>query len=36
MYLNGKMVPVEIIPGMGSMRENSGGSESGCDLFDIL
>jgi hypothetical protein len=33
MYENGKMRPIEIIPGMGEMKENGGGSEF---KYDIL
>jgi hypothetical protein len=33
-YVNGKMTPVETIPGMG--KENGGGEEFNYDIFDIL
>jgi hypothetical protein len=38
MYVNGKMRPVETIPGMGGrgIKENDGGSEFNYDIFDIL
>jgi hypothetical protein len=34
MYVNGKMIPVESIPGMGD--KNDGGGEFKYDIFDIL
>jgi hypothetical protein len=38
MYVNGKMRPVETIPGMGKgeIKENDGGGELKYDIFDIL
>jgi hypothetical protein len=38
MYVNGKMIPVETIPGMGGqvIKENDGGGEFNCDIFDIV
>jgi hypothetical protein len=38
MYVNGKMRPVETIPGMGKkgIRENHGGGEFKYDIFAIL
>jgi hypothetical protein len=35
MYENGKMRPVETIPGMGEVRikENDGGGEFNCDIL---
>jgi hypothetical protein len=38
MYVNGKMRPVETIPGMGAggIKENDGGGEFKNDIFDIL
>jgi hypothetical protein len=38
MYVNGKMRPVEMIPGMGRgrIKENDGGGEFKYDIFDIL
>jgi hypothetical protein len=38
MYVNGKMRPVETIPRMGGggIKENDGGGEFKCDIFDIL
>jgi hypothetical protein len=38
MYVNGKMRPVETIPGMGygGKKEFGGGSEFKCNIFDIL
>jgi hypothetical protein len=38
MYVNGKVRPVEIIPGMwgGGIKENDGGDEFMCYKFDIL
>jgi hypothetical protein len=38
MYVNGKMISVETIPGMGKgeMKENSGGCEFKYYIFDIL
>jgi hypothetical protein len=36
-YINGKMRPVETVPGMGvKIKENDGGSEFKYDMFDIL
>jgi hypothetical protein len=35
MYVNGKMIPVETIPGMGE-GESSGGGEFKYDIFDAL
>jgi hypothetical protein len=38
MYVNGKMISVETIPGMGGgeMKENGGGGEFKYDIFDLL
>jgi hypothetical protein len=38
MYVNAKMIPVEIISGMGvvGIKESSGGSEFMYDIFDTL
>jgi hypothetical protein len=37
MYVNGKMKPVETIPGMeGGIKESNGGGEFKYDVFDIL
>jgi hypothetical protein len=38
MYVNGKMRPVETVPGMegGGIKENDGGGEFNYDIFDIL
>jgi hypothetical protein len=37
MYVNGKMISVEIILGLGgSMKENDGGGKFKYDIFDIL
>jgi hypothetical protein len=37
MYVNGKMRPVETIPGMGGGRiKTNGGGEFNYDIFDIL
>jgi hypothetical protein len=39
MYVSGKMRHVETIPGMGrggGIKENDGGGEFNCDIFDIL
>jgi hypothetical protein len=38
MCVNGKMIPVETVPGMGGggEMENDGGGEFKYDLFDIL
>jgi hypothetical protein len=36
MYVNGKVIPVETIPGMGEGRENGGEDVVKCDIFDIL
>jgi hypothetical protein len=39
MYVNGKTIPVETIPGMGGMgriKENGGRGEFKYDIFDIL
>jgi hypothetical protein len=33
MYVNGKIIPVETIPGMRGMKENSGGGEFKYDIF---
>jgi hypothetical protein len=35
-HVNGKMISVEAIPGMGGMRENGGESEFKYEIFDIL
>jgi hypothetical protein len=37
-YVNGKMKPVESIPGMKEkgIKENDGGNEFNYDIFDIL
>jgi hypothetical protein len=36
MYLNVKIIPAETIPGMGGIKESSGGGEFKYDIFDIL
>jgi hypothetical protein len=36
LYLNGKMLSVETILGMGGMTGNGGGGEFKYDIFDIL
>jgi hypothetical protein len=38
MYVNRKLIPVEIIPGMGraGIKENGGVGEFKCDIFDTL
>jgi hypothetical protein len=36
MYLNRKMISVEIIPGMGGVKENGRGSEFKYDIFSVL
>jgi hypothetical protein len=38
MYVNGKIIPVKTIPGMGGgrIRENDGDGEFKYDIFDIL
>jgi hypothetical protein len=38
MYVNGKMRPVETIPGMGGweIKENGGGGEFNYDILDVL
>jgi hypothetical protein len=36
MYVNGKVIPVEAIPGRGGIKENGGGGEFKYDLFDTL
>jgi hypothetical protein len=38
MYVNGKMIPAETVPGMGveGIKENDGGGEFKCDIVDIL
>jgi hypothetical protein len=37
MYVNGKMIPFEIVPGIGEGRiKNSGLGEFNYDIFDIL
>jgi hypothetical protein len=38
MYVTGKMMPVETVPGMGTRRikENGGGEEFKYDIFDIF
>jgi hypothetical protein len=37
MYINGKIIPVDTISGMGGeIKENSGGSEFKYDTFDVL
>jgi hypothetical protein len=38
MYVNGTMISVQTIPGMGrkGMKENGGGGEFKCDIFNIL
>jgi hypothetical protein len=38
MYVNGKIRPVETIPGMGGekIKENDRGGEFNHDIFDIL
>jgi hypothetical protein len=35
--VNGKMIPVETIPGMGEwIKKNGRGGEFNCDIFDVL
>jgi hypothetical protein len=36
MCVNGKMILVETIPGMGGIKEIDGGGEFKYDIFDIL
>jgi hypothetical protein len=38
MYVNAKMIPVEIMSGIGvrGIKESSGGSEFNYDMFDTL
>jgi hypothetical protein len=38
MYVNGKMIPLETIPGMGrrGIKERGGRGEFKYDIFDIL
>jgi hypothetical protein len=38
LYVNGKMGPVETIPGMGEggMKENDGGFKFKYDIFEVL
>jgi hypothetical protein len=38
MFVNGKTIPVEILPRMkgGRIKENGGGSEFKYDIFDVL
>jgi hypothetical protein len=36
MYVNGKMIPIETIPGMGGIKENGGGTEFNYHIFDTL
>jgi hypothetical protein len=38
MYVNGRMIPVEAIPGIGGrmIKENGVGSEFKYDVFDIF
>jgi hypothetical protein len=38
MYINGKMIPVETVPGMGAgrIKENDRGGEFKCDIFGKL
>jgi hypothetical protein len=38
LYVNGKMIPIETIPGMGERRikENGGWGEFKYDIFDTL
>jgi hypothetical protein len=38
MYINGKMRPVETIPGMGEegIKENDGGGDFNGNIFDIM
>jgi hypothetical protein len=37
MYVNGKIIPVETVPGMGGeINENDGGYEFNYDIFDTL
>jgi acyl CoA:acetate/3-ketoacid CoA transferase beta subunit len=37
MYVNGKMIPVETLPGMGgAMRESDGGGKFKYDIFNAL
>jgi hypothetical protein len=36
-YVNGKMIPVETVPGMGVVvKENVGGGKFKYDIFDVL
>jgi hypothetical protein len=37
-HVNGKMISVETVPGMrgGGIKENGGGGEFKCDIFDIF
>jgi hypothetical protein len=38
MYVNGKMIPIETVSGIGEggIEENDGGGEFKCDIFDTL
>jgi hypothetical protein len=37
MYANGKVIPIETIPGMGvGVKENGGGGEFKYDILNIL
>jgi hypothetical protein len=36
MYVNGKLIPVETLPGTGRINENGKGSQFKYDIFDIL
>jgi hypothetical protein len=36
MYVSGKMISVETIPGIGEMKENYGGDGFKYNMFDIL
>jgi hypothetical protein len=36
MYVNGKMRPTETISGMGGDKENDGGDQFKCDIFDMF
>jgi hypothetical protein len=36
MYVNANMIPVETVPGMGGVKESSGGCKFKYDIFDTL
>jgi hypothetical protein len=36
MHVNGKMISVETVPGMGRIKKNDGGGEFKYDIYDIL